>query len=155
MEGMVEPSKRIVLEDTPEAFWEQFAGLATPVTLYPQPLFSPLIEVQSPIGVLYAFDRGLSPLPPGAIQLLFHAQLESWQPAEGQGRLSHTGSGCYEAVGQVKQALGGPFYLLEIARDANNALPILVAASGLETGQIIQAQLRPPLMVFRSEGQRN
>lgn len=156
MPTMVEPLKRAVaLEDSPEAFWERFSVWAVLVVVYAQPTFSPLIEVQSPVGMVYVFDRGLSPLPTGEVQMLLHGQVDTWQVGVGPGRLSHLGGGRYEAVGQVKQGLGGPFFVLEIVRDSAS-LPLLIASpSGLELGQTVQVQLRPPLMAFRHEGGRS
>ncbi|KIQ55370.1 hypothetical protein [Meiothermus taiwanensis] len=144
------------LEDSPESFWERFAQYAQTWPVSPEPLGSPVLEVLTPWGVLYLFDRGITPFFGGEASLLIHGQVVHWEAASEAPAIEHLGGGRYKVRGRVEALLDNRYFLLGLAgAGQENRLHLVLAGSRLpELGTPIQAHLAPPLMAFRSEVSR-
>ncbi|MCX7741384.1 MAG: hypothetical protein N2047_10245 [Meiothermus sp.] len=142
------------LEEGPEYFWERFSAYAQTFPVGPEPVGSPLVEVLTPLGPLYAFDRGLAPFSGGETPLILHGQVEFWEETEGQREaVRRMDGGRYAFWGQVEALLEPPFFVLRVLGPEGRAgFRLLLAASEpppLERWVVVR--LRPPLMVFRPE----
>jgi hypothetical protein len=140
------PSLRgMILEDSAEGFWERFSAYAQEWPIAPEPLGSPILELLTPAGVLYAFDRGLTPIPHSPLRVLLHGVVEASEDTESTG-ISHLGGGRYELRGQVLRGLERGFYLFAVGRP--ELLFVLASSQPLPPGPLA-VRLAPPLMAFR------
>jgi hypothetical protein len=137
------------LEESLEYFWEHFSVYAVPMPLGPEPLGSPLLEVLTPLGPVWAFDRGLTLVAGGNIPILLHGQVEEWRPEAMPTPLRYLGGGCYEASGRVVERLGGAFFLLQLGGEAEALTLLLADLEPPPVGAEGTARLAPPLMAFR------
>ncbi len=149
---MVTRSKS-TLEDAPEYFWERFSAYAQTWPVSPEPLGSPVLEVLTPWGPLFVFDRSLLPIRTGQTPLILHGQVESWQAGPNTPALQHQGGGRYRLVGQVEAVLDIPFFVLQLTQPKGGAgLRLVLAASDPPSaGQWVEVHLKPPLMAFRPD----
>lgn len=140
------PSSRgVVLEDSAESFWERFSAYAQEWPIAPEPLGSPILELLTPAGVLYAFDRGLTPTPRSPLRVLLHGVVEAVEDTEANG-FSHLGGGRYELRGRVVRGLERGFYLFAVGNP--EVLFVLASSQPLPPGPLA-VRLAPPLMAFR------
>lgn len=138
------------LEDSPEGFWERFSEHAVVLGVSPEPLGSPMLELLTPYGPLFVFDRGLIPLSSSSERFILHAQVKSWQDTRREPSVEHLGGGRYQLVGQVSQHLSGVCFVLQVG-----SLPLVLAGQDKPSlGSTVEATLYPPLMAFRAEGSR-
>lgn len=145
------------IEESPEYFWEQYSPYAATFQVSPEPMGSPLLEVLTPLGPIFVFDRGLVPHTAANMQLILHGQAERWEEGQQTSPLNHLGGGRYELAGQVTEAMARGFFVLEVAQspDASEKLKILLyAEQAPQAGQWVIVQVAPPLMAFRPETQR-
>ncbi|RIH93348.1 hypothetical protein Mgrana_00792 [Meiothermus granaticius NBRC 107808] len=138
-----------VLEESLEYFWEQFSSYALPMPLSPEPLGSPLLEVLTPLGPVWAFDRGLTPIGGESPPILLHGQVERWEPEPMSPPLRYLGGGRYQVSGRVVERLGGAFFLLRIGGGAEALTLLLADLEPPPVGAEGTAWLAPPLMAFR------
>ncbi|WP_457631116.1 hypothetical protein [Oceanithermus sp.] len=136
----------MVFEESPEVFWQRYLEHAASVELLPVPYGSPLLEALTPIGPVYAFDRGAPPAPVGRVNVIFAAAVESFRYRSGPARLQPAGGGRTLLAGKILRDLGGGAYLF----DAGIPL-VLHAAEPLESGAPLEVVAAPPLMLFREE----
>ena len=120
------------VEESPEEFLARVAAHRVEVRLYPEPWGSPLLEVQTPAGFVYAMDRGAPPAPVGEARVLFHGLARKVARAQGK-----------EGVLGTARPLEKGFYLL-LAR----GLPVVVHWEG-PMPEEAEVLLWPPLMLFR------
>jgi hypothetical protein len=118
------------LEDSPDYFWERFSSHTTRLGIGPEPLGSPMLELITPFGPLYTFDRGVVPLHGGVVEVLLHGQVEEWQTGEAEPRVQYLGQGRYELGGQVEELLGTDFFVLGL-NDQEVTLRVLLSSSEL------------------------
>lgn len=128
------------IEESPESFLERFSQHLEEVFLFPEPWGSPLLEVKTPAGVVYAFDRGAPPAPSGPVRALLHGVAEAVGPWEGEAFLRREGPR-YRLGGRATP-LGEGFYLLEAG------IRVVVYWEG-PMPERAEALLIPPLMLFR------
>lgn len=150
-------AKGQALEESPEYFWEQFSPYAASYPVSPEPLGSPLLEVLTPLGPIYTFDRGLVPYTASLTQIILHGQVESWQESPQNNPLNHLGGGRYELCGAVSEMLGRGLFVLELAQSTESLEKVKVLLYSPHppvVGQVITARLLPPLMAFRPETNR-
>lgn len=145
--------RRMALEDSPESFWERFCNFAQTWPVSPEPLGSPLLEVLTPWGPLFVFDRTLTPFSGEAALLILHGQALDWEPAPATPAIEHLGGGRYQVTGRVAQVLDPQYFVLEVDGEKNegNLQIVVAAANSPSPGMQIRAQLASPLMVFRSD----
>lgn len=137
----------MVWEESPEAFWERFAEHAVGVELMPLPANAVVLEVVTPQGVLYPFDRGAPPPPSGRAEVVLHAVVSSFRHLTRRPGLQQEEGGRHLVWGRVLRDLGDGFYLV------NAGLPLVLAsAEPLEVGADLELRTEPPLMAFRDEG---
>jgi hypothetical protein len=140
-----------VIEDDPEHFWERFCAFAVEFGVAPEPLGSPLLEVITPLGTLYAFDRSLASYGSKAKGIL-HAQVQTWQSLEAEAPAPqsaiHKGGGRYELSGVVENHIDKHFFVLNAGTPPACRF-VLWGEQVPEVGLTIKALLAPPLMVFR------
>lgn len=129
------------VEESPEEFLARFAAYRVEVRLYPEPWGSPLLEVQTPAGFVYAMDRGAPPAPVGEARVLFHGLARKVTRAQGKEGVFREGA-AYRLVGTARPLEEG-FYLL-LAR----GLPVVVHWEG-PMPEEAEVLLWPPLMLFR------
>lgn len=150
MERMNATPRRMALEDSPESFWERFSPYAQTWPVSPEPLGSPLLEVLTPWGPLFAFDRTPTLFSGEEALLIVHGQVERWEPASEAPTVEHLGGGRYKVVGRVEEVLDTQYFVVELNSEKN--LQIILAAGNLPSpAALIKAYLAPPLMVFRSD----
>lgn len=143
---------RMVLEESPEYFWERFSQYAQAWPVSPEPLGSPLLEVLTPLGPLFAFDRTLVPLSGSETPLIFHGQVEHWEATQNTNALQHLGGGRYQITGRVEAVLDATFFVLQVEGNGSETLQMVLAAPNPpDMGSWITVQLVPPLMVFRPD----
>lgn len=134
-------------EEGPETFGERFAQFALAAELLPQPFGYPLLEVVTPVGVLYPFDRGAPPAPTGKVELILHATVASFRYRKQEPRIQPLAGGRYRLSGRIVREVEPHFYLLDCG------VPLLLASEEpLETGMAAVIITEPPLMAFRPEG---
>ncbi len=134
----------MALEEHPEGFYERFRDCAVRLTVLPAPDGHPLLELAGPEGLLYAFDRGAPPVPPGEQDVLLHGVARAFEPYRGPAYLRPLAGGGYRAAGQVQKDLGSGFYCF----DAGVRL-LIHAAADWRVGDELEVELAPPLMGFR------
>lgn len=146
-------ARAAILEDSPESFWERFSQYAQIWPVSPEPLGSPVLEVLTPWGVLYVFDRSLTPFSGEKALLIIHGQVERWEVASEASAIEHLGGGRYRVQGRVEAVLDSRYFLLDLAgAQQEGRLHLVLASSRLpELGTPIQAHLASPLMAFRAE----
>ncbi|GEM84503.1 MAG: hypothetical protein KatS3mg074_053 [Meiothermus sp.] len=146
-------SNRMVLEESPEYFWERFSQYAQTWPVSPEPLGSPLLEVLTPLGPLFAFDRTVVPFSGDETPLIFHGQVEHWEATQNTNALQHLGGGRYRMTGRVEAVLDATFFVLQVPGQGGEiALQLVLAAPNPPgVGSWITVQLNPPLMVFRPD----
>jgi hypothetical protein len=144
---------RAALEESPEYFWERFSQYAQTWPISPEPLGSPLIEVLTSLGPLFAFDRGLAPLSGGVTQVIFHGQVEDWHRAQNTSAAQHLGGGRYQFTGQVETVLDASCFVLQVeSPNSEKRLRLVLAAPNPPgAGSWVTVILAPPLMVFRPD----
>jgi hypothetical protein len=147
------PPYRAALEESPEHFWERFSQYAQTWPISPEPLGSPLLEVLTSLGPLFAFDRCLAPLSGSVTPLIFHGQVEDWNPDQNTNNVQHLGGGRYQFTGQVQAVLDASFFVLQV--ESPNSEPhlrlVLGALDPPGVGSWVTVRLAPPLMVFRPD----
>lgn len=149
-------NRRVVLEDSPESFWERFSYHAQTWPVGPEPLGSPLLEVLTPWGPLFAFDRTPTLFSGEEALLIVHGQVEDWEPTSDAPAIEYLGGGRYKVTGRVEEVLDAQYFVLRLDNlDSEINLQIVLAAANWPNlpspGMRIQAYLAPPLMVFRSD----
>lgn len=144
---------RTVLEESPEYFWERFSQYAQTWPISPEPLGSPLLEVLTSLGPLFAFDRTLAPISGSATPLIFHGQVEHWHTTQNTNTVQHLGGGRYQFTGQVETVLDASFFVLQVESPSSELRLrlVLAALNPPSTGSWVTVQLAPPLMVFRPD----
>ncbi|WP_299430844.1 hypothetical protein [uncultured Meiothermus sp.] len=144
---------RRVLEESPEYFWERFSQYAQTWPVSPEPLGSPLLEVLTPLGPLFAFDRTLAPLSGSETPLILHGQVEHWETAQNTSAVQHLKGGQYRMTGQVESVLDASFFVLQLEGSGGETpLRLVLAAQNLPgAGSWVTVRLLPPLMVFRPD----
>ncbi len=144
---------RVVLEESPEYFWERFSQYAQTWTVSPEPLGSPMLEVLTPLGPLFVFDRTLLPFSGSESLLILHGQVEHWETTQSTSAVQHLGGGRYRLTGLVEAVLDAGFYVLKVEGSNGGAdLRLLLAAQDLpEPGSRVTVTLAPPLMAFRPD----
>lgn len=152
MNAATRPNRR-VLEESPEYFWERFSQYAQTWPVSPEPLGSPLLEVLTPLGPLFAFDRTLVPFSGSETPLIFHGQVEHWEVAQNTNAVQHLGGGWYQITGQVEAVLDSSFFVLQVeGLGSEIRLHLVLAAQNPPSvGSWVTVQLVPPLMVFRPD----
>ncbi|WP_243454915.1 hypothetical protein [Meiothermus sp. CFH 77666] len=152
MEAAFRPN-RAALEESPEYFWERFSGYAQTWPVCPEPLGSPLLEVLTPLGPLYAFDRTLVHFSGSETPVIVHGEVEHWEATQDTNALQHLGGGRYQMTGRVQAVLDATYFVLQVqGSGGESSLQVVLAASNLPgVGSWITVQLKPPLMVFRPE----
>jgi len=136
----------VVFEESPEVFWEKYAEFAVPAELLPFSQGYAVTEAVTPIGSIYAFDRGAPPTPSGHQNVLFAAALESFRVRNTAPGITPLPGGRTLLSGQVRRRLDAVSYLF----DAGIPL-ILNSAEALEDGLGLEIVAAPPLMLFREE----
>ncbi len=146
-------ANRNVLEDSPEYFWERFSQYAQTWPVSPEPLGSPLLEVLTPLGPLFAFDRTLVPFTGHETPLVFHAQVDRWELAQSGASVQPLGGGRYRMTGQVETVLDELFFVFRVQTPSSETYVRLVlsAQNPPAPGNWITLELLPPLMVFRPD----
>jgi len=146
-------TRRVTLEDSPEAFWERFSSYAQTWPISPEPLGSPLLEVLTPWGPLFVFDRTLAPCSGEAALMIFHGQVERWEVVSEGTAIEHLGGGRYRVKGQVGDVLDAHFFVLKLesVSSEKNLLMVLAAPNPPNAGAVVRVDLAPPLMVFRAD----
>jgi hypothetical protein len=133
---------RTVLEEDPETFWDRFSEYSIRARLVSRGWFDPLLEVVTPQGVLYAFDRTLAPLNPGEQQVLLHAHLKAVQPASpGASYFRYLPRGGYRFEGFARE-ISSILSLFECKE-------VRLLLAGPPLAGWVQVELAPPLMAFR------
>ncbi|MDX2006844.1 MAG: hypothetical protein SFU83_16350 [Meiothermus sp.] len=145
-----EPRRNQGLEDSPDYFWERFSAYAGRLAIGPEPTGSPMLELITPFGPLYTFDRGLVPVSGGSAEVLLHGQVEQWSQAEGEPRVQYIGQGRYELSGQVEELPGGTFFVLRVDEGPASLRFLLSSSNPPTRGAQVTARLAPPLMSFRA-----
>jgi len=147
------PLSRRVLEESPEYFWERFSQYAQTWLVSPEPLGSPLLEVLTPLGPLFAFDRTLAPFTKSETSLIFHGQVTKWESAQNTSAIQHLEGGRYRISGRVEAVLDASFFVLKVEDTAGetSTLFVLAAQNPPDVGRWVTVQLAPPLMVFRPD----
>ncbi|RDI94690.1 hypothetical protein DV704_10320 [Meiothermus sp. QL-1] len=146
------PASQSFLEESPEEFWQRFGRFAQPLPVCPEPLGSPVLEVLTPLGPLYAFDRGLIPLWGGSPSLLLHGQVEHWEEGPSlRAFVRDLGGGRYALGGRVGALVERGFFLLELPAEGKVVRVLLAADHPPAPDTWVTAWLRPPLMAFRPE----
>ncbi len=134
----------MVLEESPDTFFERFSQYATQLDLLPVPEGWPLLEAHTPLGLIFLFDRGTPPAPLGPTDVLVHGVVREVRPAEGKPRLTPRTGGAYTISGRVIGEPAPGFFLFDAG------FPILLASqTPLEPETRIEVDLEPPLMAFR------
>jgi len=137
----------MVFEESPESFWGKYAKFAIPVELLPSPYGYALIEALTPLGPIYAFDRGSPPTPVGRHDALFAAHLQKFRIRAAPAGLVMKPKGQLLLSGKIKHQLADGTYLYDIG------IPfILNSYERLEPGIGVEVVTAPPLMLFRDEG---
>lgn len=152
MDAAIRPN-RMVLEESPEYFWERFSKYTQTWPVSPEPLGSPMLEVLTPLGPLFAFDRTLVPFSGSETPLVFHGQVEHWEATQDTNALQHLGGGRYQITGRVEAVLDATFFVLQV-QGSGSEIPlqlVLAAPNPPGVGSWITVQLKPPLMVFRPD----
>ncbi|MCS7067384.1 MAG: hypothetical protein RMK51_01970 [Meiothermus sp.] len=152
MEAAIRPN-RVTLEESPEYFWERFSAYAQTWPVSPEPLGSPLLEVLTPLGPLFAFDRTLVPFSGSETPLIVHGQVEHWEATQTTPALQHLGGGRYQMTGRVEAVLNKAFFVLQVQGPGNETplQAVLAAPNPPDLGSWVSVQLRAPLMVFRPD----
>ncbi|WP_297560396.1 hypothetical protein [Meiothermus sp.] len=147
--------RRVALEDSPESFWERFSNYAQTWPVSPEPMGSPLLEVLTPWGPLFVFDRTLTPFSGEEALFIVHGQALHWEPTSDAPSVEHLGGGRYKVTGRVEKVLDAHYFVLELddASNEKNLQIVLAAANSPSPGMLIKVHLAPPLMVFRSDVQ--
>lgn len=151
--NLVTRPNRTVLEESPEYFWERFSQYAQTWPVSPEPLGSPLLEVLTPVGPLFAFDRTLVPFAGSETPLIFHGQVAHWEAAQNTHTVQHLGGGRYQMTGQVEAVLDEPFFVFQVQSPGSESWLrlVLAAQNPPSAGSWVTVQLVSPLMVFRPD----
>ncbi|MDT7920161.1 MAG: hypothetical protein RQ868_06165 [Meiothermus sp.] len=146
-------TRRGALEDSPESFWERFSSYAQSWPVSPEPMGSPMLEVLTPWGPLFVFDRALTPFSGEETPLIFHGQVERWEEATEAPTIEPLGGGRYLVRGRVGDVLDAQYFVLQVEspNDEKNLQMILAAPSPPGPGTPVRAYLAPPLMAFRPD----
>lgn len=152
MNSVIRPN-RTLLEESPEYFWERFSQYAQTWPVSPEPLGSPLLEVLTTLGPLFAFDRSLVPFSGNETPLIFHGQVDRWEIAQNAASIQHLGGGRYQMTGQVEAVLDALFFVFQVQSSSGDAsLRLVFSAQNPPTpGSWVTVELLPPLMVFRPD----
>ncbi len=142
-----------MLEESPEYFWARFSQYAQTWPVSPEPLGSPLLEVLTPVGPLYAFDRTLVPFAGSETPLILHGQVAHWDTTQNTQTVQHLGGGRYQMTGQVEAVLDEIFFVFQVESLGNEAWVrlVLAAQNPPSVGSWITIQVVSPLMVFRPD----
>ncbi|WP_457638342.1 hypothetical protein [Oceanithermus sp.] len=133
-------------EESPEDFWRQFSKYAVAVELLPVPYGYPVVEALTPIGAVYAFDRGAPPTPAGRQEALFAAFVDSFRYRRARPGLHPLQGGRTLISGKVLKKFAEDTYLFD------SGLPLILSSGEpLEIGAPIELIAAPPLMLFRDE----
>jgi len=136
----------MAFEESPDTFWQRFSANAIPVEMLPVPYGCPLVEIITPIGVVYAFDRGAPPSPVGSVDVLIAATLENYRFHSDKKEIYPLNGGRTKLVGKVLRKLTENAYLFDVG------IPIIVnSGEPLEVGSGLEITAAPPLMLFRKE----
>lgn len=138
--------RRGAIEESPEEFLRRFLEHRMEVELSPEPWGCPLLEALTPLGPLYAFDRGAPPAPVGRALVLLHGVAEWARPLLGEPYLERARDR-YRLGGEAAP-LGGGFYLLRIPGPRGEGVKLVVYWEGEMPGRA-EVGLLPPLMLFR------
>jgi hypothetical protein len=151
--NLVTHPNRTVLEESPEYFWERFSQYAQTWPVSPEPLGSPLLEVLTPVGPLFAFDRTLVPFAGSETPLLFHGQVAHWESAQNNPPAQHLGGGRYQMTGLVEAVLDELFFVFRVEGLGSEAglRLVLSAQNPPSVGGWATVYLMSPLMVFRPD----
>jgi hypothetical protein len=146
-------NQRAVLEESPESFWERFSQYAQSWPVCPEPLGSPLLEVLTPWGPLFVFDRTLTPFSGKETPLILHGQVERWEEATGLPTIELQVGGRYLVRGRVGEVPDPQYFVLQLeGSNAGKSLWLLLAhLHPPGPGALVQAYLAPPLMAFRPD----
>jgi len=146
-------NQRAVLEESPESFWERFSQYAQSWPVCPEPLGSPLLEVLTPWGPLFVFDRTLTPFSGKETPLILHGQVEHWEEATGLPTIELQVGGRYLVRGRVGEVPDPQYFVLQLeGSNAGKSLWLLLAhLHPPGPGALVQAYLAPPLMAFRPD----
>ena len=134
----------MVLEESPEEFFERFREAAFEAEFLPVPEGYPVLEL--PVGphLLAVFDRGPIAERPRRGPLLLHGVAEEAVPETGTAALRPLKGGGLLARGRVAKAYGQGFYLFE------TLVPLLAhAPEPWEENAWLKVRFAPPLMGFR------
>ncbi len=133
----------MAFEESPDTFYQRFSSYAVPVELLPQPYGYPLLEALTPIGVIYAFDRGAPPTPIGRADVLFAATAASFRYRSGRPQLEQLPGGRARLTGKVRERLGTDAFLFDVG------IPLVLNSSEpLEVGAALEVLTAPVLMAF-------
>jgi len=133
----------MAFEEDPDTFYQRFAAYALPVEILPQPYGYSLLETLTPIGVIYAFDRGAPPSPVGHANVLFAATVASFRYRSGRPRLEQLPGGSARLAGKVREKLGEDAFLFDVG------IPLVLNSyEPLEVGASLEVVTAPVLMAF-------
>lgn len=140
------------LEDSPEQFWERFSSGAQAFEAAPEPMGSPLLELITPFGPIFAFDRGLSPLQDSVPTVLLCGQAESIQNAENSNhQIENLGKGRYKITGLTEPSEDKNHFWI-ICQSPSGSVKVLVSFTEKpQFPAVVCANLFAPLMAFRDE----
>jgi hypothetical protein len=146
-------NQHAVLEESPESFWERFSRYAQSWPVSPEPLGSPLLEVLTPWGPLFVFDRALTPFSGEETPLILHGQVERWEEATELPTIELLAGGRYLVRGRVGDVPEPQYFVLQVeGPNAGKGLWLLLADPHPPSpGALVQAHLAPPLMAFRPD----
>ncbi len=132
------------LEDSPETFFQRFAPCRIELRSLPVPAGYPLLELETPEGLLRAMDRGAPPAPRGPVELVLHAVARRFGPAEGPPAIVALAGGRHRFVGRVQAALEEGWYCF------STAVPLVVySATPLPPSTLLWVESEPPLFAYR------
>ncbi len=134
----------MLLEESPEAFYQRFADCRVSLLALPVPVGYPLIEFETPFGLLRAMDRGIPPAPSGTVEVVIHGVLHRAGRTEGRPGATALPGGRYRLNGRVEKLDGAGWYCLRVPVPVVIFSPIALPA---DTG--IWVETEPPLFAFR------
>ena len=132
------------LEESPETFYQAHPGCRIELRALPVPAGYPLLELETPAGLLRAMDRGVPPAPRGPIEVLLHAVVHRFGPGQGVPELVPLPGGRYRIGGEVRRVLGEGRYCFL------GPVPLLLLSEApLPQGSPLWIESEPPLLAFR------
>jgi len=134
----------MLLEESPEAFYRNFLDCRVRLLALPVPAGHPLVEFETPHGLIRAMDRGVPPAPSGNIEVVLHGVAHRAGRADVAPGFVPLGGGRYRLNGRVEKLGGAGWYCLR------GPVPVVIFSwIALEADTGVWVDTEPPLFAFR------